>query len=780
MLLILSYGQAPAAPIPGLFNTGVAADGSLLPASGGATTVVDPHYKVIESADPAFPASPEAPADTVTLLPGFPVGPWIAEGPLSKWISLNRTSGNVLEGNYTFRTTFDLTGFDPAKARIEGKWSVDNTGVDIVLNGDSLGIVNGAGFGGFSDFMIESGFVEGVNTLDFVVNNAAPDVNPAGLRVEMNGTVELPDEPPSIRTQPVGAKLGEGDAYTLMVVADGTPPLSYKWKRNDQDIGAPDSPILEFFATTPDDTGDYTVTVSNASDEVTSAVAKLDVLPFVTDVILYGTGVDDTGTPLFDYDSDPHYRIIVNPDSDFDPENSETAYAVDETVHPIGDGAWLSNSGSSRWIGPRPDVLGAAGGDYTYRLTFSVSGRDVTNMMLRGLWSTDNEARDIRINGISMGLTNAGQFNAFVPFSVSQGFINGTNTIDFVVNNASVGPTGLRVEEMTLFAPAGAAPGAPRIVGPPQGRTAIAGETVTLNVVADGQAPLEYRWRMGATVVGTEATLTIEAVQLSDEGDYTVEVSNTLGGLTTDPVRLTVLDPVPGFYNTGVDATGLPLGDLEVDPHYVLVANAHDPEVTEALAMIGLPSPPWLPNSDTSRWIGPTADTNAAEGDYIYRFTVDLTGFDPASILVTGQYATDNMGPDVLVNGVSVGLINSAQFTTYTPFVINQAFKAGVNTIDWVVNNAPPSDNPVGLRIDGIRAGGRPATPMPTLSIARTSATEVTLAWPDSFPGWNLFTSPDLRTSSWVAVTQAPVVADGMNSVTVTITGTAFFRLQQP
>jgi len=771
-----------AAPVPGLFNTGVAADGSLLPSSGGVTSVVDPHYRVIESADPAFPASVEAPADVVTLVPGFPVGPWIAEGPLSKWVSLNRLSGNVIDGNYTFRTTFDLTGFDPSKARIQGKWSVDNTGVDIVLNGTPLGLSNNAGFGGFTEFTIESGFAGGVNTLDFIVFNAPPNANPAGLRVEMTGTVELPNEAPSILTQPVGATLGEGDPYTLTVTADGTPPLSYQWKRNDQDVIGATNPTLDFVAAAPTDSGDYTVVVTNAAGSKASSAVKLSVYPFVTDVNLPPTGVDAAGQLLENLAPDPHYTLVVNADSAFDPDNAATAYAVEETLFPIADGTWMFNGPNSKWIGPRPDVAAAASGDYVYRLTFSVSGRDVSNMLLRGVWSSDNAGLGIRINGFATGQTNPGSFNAFTPFTVSQGFINGANTLDFVVNNAGAGYTGLRVEGMQLFSPAGQAPGTPRIVGNPESQTVLVGETATLTVLADGQAPLSYEWRKGNTPIqgATAATLVLNAVGPEAEGDYSVVVSNTQGGATSNPARLTVLNPVPGFFNTGVDATGAPLADLEIDPHYTLIANANDPTVTDALAMIGLPAPPWVANTETSRWIGPVTDTNAAEGDYIYRLTVDLTGFDPSTVVVTGQYATDNLGSDVLVNGTSVGLINSSQFASYTAFTINSGFKAGVNTIDWVVNNAPATPNPTGLRIEGMRAGGRLAAAAPILSITRSSATEVTVSWPDPSTGWSLFSSPDLKLGSWTAVTQVPVVSGGAKSVTTPINGTTFFRLQRP
>lgn len=91
----------------------------------------------------------------------------------------------------TFRTTFDLTGFDPTTASIDGLWGTDNVGVDILLNGVSLGIsLPGVIVGNFSSlhaFTIASGFQSGVNTLDFVVFGDAP---PSAFRAELSGAAD--------------------------------------------------------------------------------------------------------------------------------------------------------------------------------------------------------------------------------------------------------------------------------------------------------------------------------------------------------------------------------------------------------------------------------------------------------------------------------------------------------------------------------------------------------------------------------------------------------------
>src|SRR4029453_12437095 len=74
---LLTMALAPAAPIPGLFNTGVNTNGALL--SGG---VIDPHYKLVQSSDGSAPGP-----NVFVVNDGYPIPPWLVNGPVSKWIA---------------------------------------------------------------------------------------------------------------------------------------------------------------------------------------------------------------------------------------------------------------------------------------------------------------------------------------------------------------------------------------------------------------------------------------------------------------------------------------------------------------------------------------------------------------------------------------------------------------------------------------------------------------------------------------------------------------------
>jgi hypothetical protein len=170
-----------------LFNTGVNAGGGLL---GNATA--DPHFTLIS-----------APGGYTTAYTGngneINGGlPWVPEGPNSRWIN---PSGWLAEwlpiGNYVYRTTFDLSGFDPNTASLQLSIASDNS-TKVYLNGGDAGISTPlSGFSSFSNYAINSGFVNGLNTLDFEVNNASDVVgmNPTGFRVELSGYATVVPEP---------------------------------------------------------------------------------------------------------------------------------------------------------------------------------------------------------------------------------------------------------------------------------------------------------------------------------------------------------------------------------------------------------------------------------------------------------------------------------------------------------------------------------------------------------------------------------------------------------
>jgi hypothetical protein len=191
------------------------------------------------------------------------------------------------------------------------------------------------------------------------------------------------------------------------------------------------------------------------------------------------------------------------------------------------------------------------------------------------------------------------------------------------------------------------------------------------------------------------------------------------------------------LYNTGVGNSGAPLLDGSVDPHYSLVvspdASAPGPN-TYVVNTTGYPIPSsWIQNDSISKWIGPQADESIgnSKGDYTYRTTFDLSGFDPQTAVITGRLTADDSVQRVLINGTLTGIsyIVPASFTMFSsPFTIGSGFKSGENTLDFVVENTfGLTTSPTGLRVE--MTGTASPTPEPSTIIPAATAAVMGLGY---------------------------------------------------
>ncbi len=261
-----------------LFNTGVDDAGAPLSAE-----LVDSHYFLIDSNDLT-----NLGPDTYVMIddrdwPPFPT--FVINSESSKWIGPTLDLAVSPTGQYRYQTSFVLDSVDPNTAVLEGKWTMNTQGVDILLNGQSMGIpsTNPDAYRGFDDFTITDGFVQGLNTLDFITEHTAEDnwITIHGFRVEMRGVGEaLPAGPPEILTQPRSQTVRNGGKTTLSVVALGRPPLTYQWLFDGNPIDDPNAAkrVLNLDPVSNDSTGSYSVVVTNDSDSVTSEIAEVTVI----------------------------------------------------------------------------------------------------------------------------------------------------------------------------------------------------------------------------------------------------------------------------------------------------------------------------------------------------------------------------------------------------------------------------------------------------------------------------------------------------------------------
>ncbi|MGH9719434.1 MAG: malectin domain-containing carbohydrate-binding protein [Bryobacteraceae bacterium] len=334
-------------------------------------------------------------------------------------------------------------------------------------------------------------------------------------------------------------------------------------------------------------------------------------------------------------------------------------------------------------------------------------------------------------------------------------------------------------------------------LGPTQTQEFIA--TVT------GDPANAVNWSITPSTLGLISNTGLYTAPPAVSAQQTVSVRATSAA---DPTRfaaaiVTLTPPPPGarpitIYNTGVLSPGVLAQQGSADPHYTLIASA-DAGFPGPNAFIVINQSPigayWLAWGPQSNWIGPqaAAANGNPPGTYTYRTTFDLTGLDPTTAGLTGNFASDN-NASIRLNGAPAGP-NSLSSSAYTPFTINSGFVAGVNTLDFVVVNGGPLANPTGLRVEisgsasplasgvsvTVNPGTQNAYPSQTLQFAAsvTGSTNTAVTWTvtpavGSISSTGVYTAPASITSQQLLTIRATSAADPTRS------GIAYLMLNQP
>lgn len=189
----------------------------------------------------------------------------------------------------------------------------------------------------------------------------------------------------------------------------------------------------------------------------------LSTLSAVGSPIIFGTGVNGSGTALATGSVDPHWIVSGGPTAYVGAgANAIEASAIGVPLGwPITGGPYASPSGSApfaQWIAPVPDPLtmtSSADAEFDYSTTFDLTGFQLNTVEVKGFWSADNETLGLYLNGVLIPATTiAGtpadfEFLTLSPFDLTTGFTGGVNTLSVHTLNKNTGnpnPSGVIVQ----------------------------------------------------------------------------------------------------------------------------------------------------------------------------------------------------------------------------------------------------------------------------------------------------------------------------------------------
>ena len=114
------------------------------------------------------------------------------------------------------------------------------------------------------------------DTLDFMIGRGADgNENGSSLRIAASLTATTNTLPPLIIVQPQGQVVLKGNNALLNVMAVGSSPLQYQWRKGDADLADATNATLALTGVKFSDAGPYAVVVSNNLGSITSVVANV-------------------------------------------------------------------------------------------------------------------------------------------------------------------------------------------------------------------------------------------------------------------------------------------------------------------------------------------------------------------------------------------------------------------------------------------------------------------------------------------------------------------------
>ncbi len=357
-----------------------------------------------------------------------------------------------------------------------------------------------------------------------------------------------------------------GNGVKFRIAAGGRGPLAYVWRRDGTPVPGGTNASLVIAAAGSGDAGAYSVVVSNSGGSVTSDAVALKVTPATP--------------PSFRNETNNGYAITAGDDLFL---GAPTLAAGDSPLQ----WQWLHNGNAIEGATENSlvvsDVQFSDAGDYTVRATnagastTSIATRVIVAPAAPAEFTVDAAPVAVPLGGVlSLPANASGSGHLLFQWSKDGKPIPGATSATFTVSPFSAADAGsYTVTATNAFGSAtsgasvvsvGATEHVPPLVtAHPAAVTDYAGSDVGFAVQAEGDSP-HFQWfKDGVPIAGGsspaagQSVLIVPRIKASDAGTYHVEVSNTLGTVSSRGAKLTVLSAqTPIFRDQPASYTGVP------------------------------------------------------------------------------------------------------------------------------------------------------------------------------------------------------------------------------
>lgn len=357
-------------------------------------------------------------------------------------------------------------------------------------------------------------------------------VSNAAGSVESNLAILKIKIPPAFVQHPASLETIQGESAVFRVTVSGSAPLEYQWIKDGIALPGATQPEYSIDTVTATDTGDYSVRVANSAGQAESQSAFLAVIvpPTITEhpagaqTVQGGTAwfrVTASGTGPLEYQWLKAGAILAGETASILVLREVTAADTGYYSVQVSNRAGSVESARARLSVATPPVitqqpaavLGVRGGS----ALFEVKGDGSPPLEYQWLREGVPLAGE---NGTRLALTNLDPAQA------------GYYTVRISNAEGSVESWGAL---LTVLTP-------PEVIEPLASQSIVAGQRAWFRVNVRGSEPLQYQWyKDGRVLTGARGVeLTIASVAPSDEGTYSVRVSNPAGNIEVLPAQLTV------------------------------------------------------------------------------------------------------------------------------------------------------------------------------------------------------------------------------------------------